>query len=115
LQPNGQLGLIDFGNVCDYSKDSYWAEMSEPESDRKQSKFQDIRVSPGYSPPEQYNGRLYRHSDFYATGASILHLLTGQHPINLLEDPKQLPDLQNYLSRLESRFGKLLLQLIQQS
>ena len=34
----------------------------------------------GYSPPEQYNGRLKAESDIYALGATMHHLLTGRFP-----------------------------------
>mgnify|MGYP001799746386 CR=1 FL=1 len=42
--------------------------------------------SPGYTPLEHINGRAVPQSDFYALGRSLVHLLTGQHPIDLPED-----------------------------
>ena len=34
----------------------------------------------GYAPPEQYRGELEPHSDLYALGASLHHLLSGRDP-----------------------------------
>jgi len=34
----------------------------------------------GYSPPEQYDGRLKPQSDIYALGATLHHILTGKFP-----------------------------------
>ncbi|MBP8252222.1 MAG: protein kinase [Herpetosiphon sp.] len=36
--------------------------------------------TPGYSPPEQYQGQAVPQSDIYALGATLHHLLTGRDP-----------------------------------
>ncbi|KPL88971.1 serine/threonine protein kinase [Herpetosiphon geysericola] len=36
--------------------------------------------TPGYSPPEQYQGQATPQSDIYALGATLHHLLTGRDP-----------------------------------
>lgn len=36
--------------------------------------------TPGYSPPEQYQGLADKESDIYALGATLHHLLTGRDP-----------------------------------
>ncbi len=78
LRPSGQLALIDFGTARIMTS-TYFAKVA--------SKY-DITsiVSPGYTPLEQLNGRAVPQSDFYALGRSIVHLLTGEHPIDLPED-----------------------------
>ncbi len=40
----------------------------------------------GYIAPEQRRGRAVPRSDFYALGATFIHLLTGEHPNELEED-----------------------------
>ena len=78
LRPSGQLALIDFGTARIMTS-TYFAKVA--------SKY-DITsiVSPGYTPLEQLNGRAIPQSDFYALGRSMVHLLTGEHPIDLPED-----------------------------
>ncbi len=78
LRPSGQMALIDFGTARIMTS-TYFAKVA--------SKY-DITsiVSPGYTPLEQLNGRAIPQSDFYALGRSMVHLLTGEHPIDLPED-----------------------------
>lgn len=78
LRPNGQLALIDFGTVRQMSN-TYLAKIGG------QRDVTSI-VSPGYTPLEQINGKAVPQSDFYALGRSLVHLLTGQHPIDLETD-----------------------------
>lgn len=78
LRPQGQLALIDFGTVRQMSN-TYLAKIGG---------HRDITsiVSPGYTPLEQINGKAVPQSDFYALGRSLVHLLTGQHPVDLETD-----------------------------
>ncbi len=78
LRPTGQLALIDFGTVRPMTG-TYFAKVAGQ---------RDITsvVSPGYTPLEQMNGKAVPQSDFYALGRSLVHLLTGKHPIDLSED-----------------------------
>jgi len=39
----------------------------------------------GYMPPEQFGGRTVPASDLYSLGATLLYLVTGQHPADLLQ------------------------------
>ncbi|NER83270.1 MAG: serine/threonine protein kinase [Leptolyngbya sp. SIO1D8] len=73
-----QLALIDFGTVRRMTS-TYFAKVAGQ---------RDITsvVSPGYTPLEQINGKAVPQSDFYALGRSFVHLLTGEHPIDLPED-----------------------------
>lgn len=78
LRPSGQLALIDFGTVRPMTN-TYFVKVASQ---------RDITsvVSPGYTPLEQINGRAIPQSDFYALGRSFIYLLTGKHPIDLVED-----------------------------
>ena len=78
LRPTGQLALIDFGTVRPMTN-TYFIKVASQ---------RDITsvVSPGYTPLEQINGRAIPQSDFYALGRSFIYLLTGKHPIDLVED-----------------------------
>lgn len=78
LRPQGQLALIDFGTVRQMSN-TYLAKIGG------QRDVTSI-VSPGYTPLEQINGKAVPQSDFYALGRSLVHLLTGQHPVDLETD-----------------------------
>jgi hypothetical protein len=50
----------------------------------------------GYVPPEQVMGRAEPASDQYALGATVLHLMTGEHPGELSEGGLRL-DIRDYL------------------
>ncbi|NMF86438.1 serine/threonine-protein kinase [Nodosilinea sp. P-1105] len=78
LRPDGQIALIDFGTVRQMTN-TYLAKIGGQ---------RDVTtiVSPGYTPLEQINGRAVPQSDFYALGRSWVHLLTGQHPVDLDTD-----------------------------
>ncbi|NJL67458.1 MAG: serine/threonine protein kinase [Microcoleus sp. SM1_3_4] len=63
----------------------------------------------GYMPPEQFSGRTTPVSDLYSLGATLIYLVTGQHPANLMTDDLQLefgqsttlsPELTRWLQRL---------------
>jgi serine/threonine protein kinase len=75
LKPNGKLVLIDFGAVKEYTA-SYLVSIGEREPGTQ-------IISPGYSPSEQITGFSELRSDFFALGRTFVHLLTGQHPIDL--------------------------------
>ncbi|MEB3214559.1 MAG: serine/threonine-protein kinase [Leptolyngbyaceae bacterium] len=79
-RPGGQLVLIDFGTVRQMSN-TYLAKIGG------QREITSV-VSPGYTPLEQINGKAVPQSDFYALGRSLVHLLTGQHPVDLDTDDK---------------------------
>lgn len=78
LQPNGQLALIDFGSAREVTG-TYLAKVGGGH------KITGI-VSPGYTPPEQANGKAVPQSDFYALGRTFVFLLTGKHPNDFSED-----------------------------
>ena len=77
-RPRGQLALIDFGTVREVSQ-TYLAKVGGGH------RVTGI-VSPGYTPPEQANGKAVPQSDFFALGRTFVYLLTGKHPNNFPED-----------------------------
>lgn len=80
LRPNGQLVLIDLGTIRRIT-DTFLVRMGA-----KTDEVGTGIVSPGYSAPEQINGRVVPQSDIYALGRTFIYLLTGKHPLDLGED-----------------------------
>jgi hypothetical protein len=66
LTPEGRIHLIDFGIARVFSRQSKGTAIG----------------TPGYAPPEQYQGLAEPASDLYALGATMHHLLTGRDPRN---------------------------------
>jgi hypothetical protein len=64
LTPDGQIRVIDFGIARLFTRKSTGTAIG----------------TPGYAPPEQYQGLAEPASDFYALGATMHHLLTGRDP-----------------------------------
>nr|WP_263012926.1 serine/threonine-protein kinase [Ancylothrix sp. D3o] len=81
LRPTGQLALIDFGSVREVTG-TYLAKVGGGGH-----KVTGI-VSPGYTPPEQANGKAVPQSDFFALGRTMVFLLTGHDPNDFSENPR---------------------------
>jgi serine/threonine protein kinase len=64
LTPQGQIRLIDFGIARVFTQQAHGTAIG----------------TPGYAPPEQYQGLAEPASDLYALGATMHHLLTGRDP-----------------------------------
>ncbi|MDB5076620.1 MAG: protein kinase [Chloroflexi bacterium] len=64
LTPQGQIRLIDFGIARVFTRQAQGTAIG----------------TPGYAPPEQYQGLAEPASDLYALGATMHHLLTGRDP-----------------------------------
>ncbi len=79
-KPNGQLVLIDFGTAREVSA-TYFAKVGQG------GNVTGI-VSPGYTPPEQTNGKAVPQSDFFALGRTFVYLLTGKPPTAFPENPR---------------------------
>lgn len=79
LRPNGQLVLIDFGAVREVTE-TYMAKLA-------QDKITGV-ISPGFTPPEQAEGRAVPQSDFFSLGRTFVYLLTGISPLKFPEDCK---------------------------
>jgi serine/threonine protein kinase len=80
LRPNGQLVLIDFGTAREVTE-TYLAKVGQGQN------VTGI-VSPGYTPPEQVNGKAVPQSDFFALGRTFVFLLTGKPPTFFSENPR---------------------------
>jgi eukaryotic-like serine/threonine-protein kinase len=74
-QPAGTLKLIDFGIAKVFQAQTRGTQIG----------------TPGYAPPEQYQGLATRSSDIYALGATLHHLLSGRDP--QLHAPFTFPSL----------------------
>ncbi|NJN88472.1 MAG: serine/threonine protein kinase [Leptolyngbyaceae cyanobacterium SL_7_1] len=72
----GQVYVVDFGSVQNsvFTEGSTWT----------------ITGTYGYAPLEQFSGRAVPACDLYALGATLIHLVTGQHPADLLEQDLQI-------------------------
>ncbi|KAM3095724.1 serine/threonine protein kinase [Phormidesmis sp. 146-35] len=91
----GQVYLVDFGSVQTLLA--------------KESGTITVVGTYGYMPPEQFGGRACPASDLYSLGATLIYLLTGQHPANLPQKQLRLqfaslvnlsPELTNWLTQL---------------
>lgn len=89
----GEVYLVDFGSVA------------LP----KASHTITVVGTYGYMPPEQFGGRTMPASDLYSLGATLIYLLTGQHPADLTQVDQQLqftpltplsPGLTRWLQRI---------------
>lgn len=97
---NGQLALIDFGTVQPIT-DTYLAQIGA-QGDVISG------VSPGYTAPEQINGKAVPQSDFYAVGRSLIHLLSGQHPAQFEADADGQIEWQSSVPKLSKKLTQLL-------
>ena len=64
----GEVYLVDFGSV---------------QTIARRSSTMTVVGTYGYMPPEQFNGRATPASDLYSLGATLIYLVTGQHPGDL--------------------------------
>ncbi|MBD2483374.1 serine/threonine protein kinase [Planktothrix sp. FACHB-1365] len=80
IKSNGQLVLIDFGTVREILG-TYIFNFTDGQT------VTGI-VSPGYTPPEQINGKAVPQSDFFALGQTLIYLLTGKPPNAYPENPR---------------------------
>ena len=65
----GQAYLVDFGSVQTLASKSIGT--------------MTVVGTYGYMPPEQFSGRANPASDLYSLGATLIYLITGQHPADL--------------------------------
>lgn len=115
LQPDGQLGLIDFGAVREVSG-TYLGKISGGGGNElglgAQYEITVIR-SACYSPLEQINGQAVPQSDFYAIGRTFTYLVTGIPLINLPTDQQTTRLIwRNEASQIDKPFADLLDELM---
>lgn len=67
----------------------------------------------GYMPPEQFGDRAVRASDIYSLGATLLYLLTGTHPADLLGEEYRIKF--EGLVNLNKNFSNWLQQVLEPS
>jgi serine/threonine-protein kinase len=67
--------------------------------------------TPGYAPPEQYQGLATPASDIYALGATLHHLLTGRDPTD--EPPFSFPPAHTLNSAISQRTSDALMRALQ--
>jgi len=77
IEPNGGLKLIDFGIAKNFTPTERGTQIG----------------TPGYAPPEQYQGFATPASDIYALAATLHHLLTGRDPTE--QPPFSFPPARN--------------------
>jgi serine/threonine protein kinase len=65
----GEVYLVDFGSVQTLASKSIGT--------------MTVVGTYGYMPPEQFSGRANPASDLYGLGATLIYLITGQHPADL--------------------------------
>jgi len=67
--------------------------------------------TPGYAPPEQYQGLATPQSDVYALGATLHHLLTGRDPTE--EKPFAFPPARDLVPAISQRTSDALVRALQ--
>ncbi|GAB4527878.1 MAG: hypothetical protein Tsb0014_08900 [Pleurocapsa sp.] len=91
----GDVYLVDFGSVQNLAT--------------KKGSTITVVGTYGYMPPEQFGGRAKPASDLYSLGATLIYVVTGQHPADLPEKDRRIafehlvnisPGLTNWLNQL---------------
>jgi serine/threonine-protein kinase len=85
MRPDGNLILIDFGIAKVLQSTKRGTQIG----------------TPGYAPPEQYQGQATERSDVFAFCATLHHLLTGRDP--QLEAPFSFPDVRSLIPHISER------------
>ena len=67
--------------------------------------------TPGYAPPEQYQGLATRESDIYALGATLHHMVTGRDPRD--EVPFSFPPVQSLKPSVSKRTSDAIARALQ--
>ncbi|MBD2296607.1 serine/threonine protein kinase [Anabaena sphaerica FACHB-251] len=90
----GDVYLVDFGSV---------------QTIVRSNSTMTVVGSYGYMPPEQFSGKATPASDLYGLGATLIYLVTGQHPADLPQQDLVIkfeqvanisPDFSNWLRRM---------------
>jgi serine/threonine-protein kinase len=97
IEPSGDVKLIDFGI----------AKLFKPTERGTQI------GTPGYAPPEQYQGLATPQSDVYALAATLHHLLTGRDPTQEL--PFSFPPARTLVPTISERTSAALERALQKA
>jgi eukaryotic-like serine/threonine-protein kinase len=95
VQPDGTIKLIDFGIAKVFQKAERGTQIG----------------TPGYAPPEQYQGIATPESDIYALGATLHHMLTGRDPRD--EPPFSFPPVYGLKPTVSKRTSEAIQRALQ--
>jgi serine/threonine-protein kinase len=95
IQPDGTVKLIDFGIAKVFQKAERGTQIG----------------TPGYAPPEQYQGIATPESDIYALGATLHHALTGRDPRD--EPPFSFPPVYGLNPKVSKRTSEAIKRALQ--
>jgi tetratricopeptide (TPR) repeat protein len=90
IESSGRLMLIDFGIATRFAPQRIGTTIG----------------TPGYAPPEQYQGLSEPRSDLYALGATLHHLLTGRDPTE--QPPFSFPPLDPGALRISPALARMI-------
>ncbi|MBD3882785.1 serine/threonine protein kinase [Phormidium tenue FACHB-886] len=91
----GRVYLVDFGSVQTLAA--------------KEGGTITVVGTYGYMPPEQFGGRAVPASDLYSLGATLIYLITGQHPADLPQRDLRIEF--EPIARLDAEFTRWLRQM----
>ncbi|MFN3372340.1 MAG: protein kinase domain-containing protein [Chloroflexus sp.] len=95
IEPSGDVKLIDFGIAKVFKPTERGTQIG----------------TPGYAPPEQYQGLATPQSDIYALAATLHHLLTGRDPTQ--EMPFSFPPARALVPEISERTSAALEKALQ--
>jgi eukaryotic-like serine/threonine-protein kinase len=95
IQPDGTVKLIDFGIAKVFQRAERGTQIG----------------TPGYAPPEQYQGLATIESDIYALGATLHHMLTGRDPRD--EPPFSFPPVYGLKPTVSKRTSEAIQRALQ--
>jgi eukaryotic-like serine/threonine-protein kinase len=95
VQPDGTIKLIDFGIAKVFQRAERGTQIG----------------TPGYAPPEQYQGIATPESDIYALGATLHHMLTGRDPRD--EPPFSFPPVYGLNPKVSRRTSEAIQRALQ--
>jgi eukaryotic-like serine/threonine-protein kinase len=95
IEPDGKVKLIDFGIAKVFQRTERGTQIG----------------TPGYAPPEQYQGLATVESDIYALAATLHHMLTGRDPRD--EPPFSFPPVYGLKPAISKRTSEALQKALQ--
>ncbi|MGB8698878.1 MAG: protein kinase [Thermosynechococcaceae cyanobacterium] len=115
---NDELTLIDFGSSRNYLTTTYLLKVNTIETSGAMpgTEGMTVWISPGYTAPEQINGKANQQSDFFSLGRTLVYTITGRHPLELMKNTsyKQLK-WREYAAHIERPVLDLIDELMNES